>query len=117
MKRLVFLILILPLAPAGAAYITGKELMNMCYATKLDELKPNVTRYTNCLGYLQGVADTDGALAGWGDKPASFCIPTGVKSEELRQVVIKHLEKRSGEWQFTAASHVVNSFSQAWPCK
>ena len=110
MKRLVFLSLMLMAGSAPGTYITGNKLMKMCDGTKTHESRPSLSWYANCLGYLQGVADTL-------ETAAVVCIPEGVKTEELRQVVLPHMKAHPEEWKLAAASHVLNAYSEIWPCK
>ena len=120
--RFAFLTLLL-LASGGAAAETvyfkvGDDVKTSCEGTAAGEAKASTAEYLLCLGYLQGVVDTDVTFAEWSQYPRQICIPQGITSSTLRQVFLDWLNAKPPEYlKFGAASLALTAFSESWPCK
>jgi hypothetical protein len=116
-----FLALLVAVAGGAAASSTyfkvGDDLKASCEGTAAGEPDANTAEYLLCLGYLQGVVDTDATLAEWGELPRQACIPQGVTSSQLRQVFLTWQGKHPDNLKFSAASLALTAFSEAWPCQ
>ena len=118
------LLTLLLLAGGGAAAATvyfevGDDVKTSCEGTAAGEAKASTAEYLLCLGYLQGVVDTDVTFAEWSDQhPRKVGIPQGITSSILRQVFLAWLDAKPPEYlSFGAASLVLEAFSETWPCK
>lgn len=61
------------------------------------------------IGYVLGVVDSfDGRM---------FCIPEGIKSGELKSLIVDALRKFPDMGKQTAADAVITGFSAAYPCQ
>ena len=111
-------LLVLPLLTTGNAtaatvyFKVGDDVKTSCEGTAAGEANSSTAEYLLCLGYLQGVVDTDVTFAEWSQYPRQICIPQGITSSTLRQVFLDWLnakppEDRSGG----AASLVLTAFS------
>lgn len=117
-----FALLMLVSATASSAVSTayfkiGDDLKASCDGTAAGEPNASTAEYLLCLGYLQGVVDTDATLAEWGETPRQACIPRGVTSSRLRQVFLQWLNEHPDQLRFSAASLALAAFSESWPCK
>lgn len=116
------LLLLLPAtgsATAATVYFkVGDDVKTSCEGTAAGEAKASTAEYLLCLGYLQGVVDTDVTFAEWSQYPRQICIPQGITSSTLRQVFLDWLNAKPPEYlSFGAASLVLTAFSESWPCK
>lgn len=95
-------------ATAVEGYLSSKE--NMFDGNTLYELRPYPHFFE---GYVSGVADT-GALTG----PAlrRYCIPGGVKVQQMADVTYRYLVANPADRHLGAAHLVRQSFREAWPC-
>lgn len=118
---MVVLVLMLSLSGTAAAATTyfkiGADLKDSCDATAAGEPNASTAEYLLCLGYLQGVADTDATLAEWSDSPRQACVPQGITSSQLRRVFLDWIGERPDHLHFSAASLALTAFSESWPCK
>ena len=117
---LAFLLLATGSATAATVYFkVGDDVKTSCEGTAAGEANASTAEYLLCLGYLQGVVDTDVTFAEWSDRhPRKVCIPQGITSSTLRQVFLAWLDTRPPEYLgFGAASLVLTAFSESWPCK
>jgi hypothetical protein len=64
-------------------YLSGEGLYELCSSSI-------PAQRGECLGYLEGIVD-----AGDNELPGSICVPPGVKSDELRDVVVTYLRDRA----------------------
>lgn len=103
-------------APPTAYFKVGEDLKAACHGTAAGEESSNTAEYLLCLGYLQAVVDTDATIAEWGIAARYACVPEGVTSSELRNVLLEWLAKRPDHLRFSAASLALTSFSEKWPC-
>lgn len=117
------MVLVLMLSLLGRAAATtnyfkiGADLKASCDGTAAGEQNASTAEYLLCLGYLQGVADTDATLAEWSDSARQACIPQGITSSQLRRVFLDWIGARPDHLRFSAASLVLTAFSESWPCK
>lgn len=82
--------------------ISGNFLNSTC--------KANGANREICRAYVVGVAD---ALVAHGQ----VCRPAGVTQEQLRAVVVAHLDARPADWHNHAFFFVRDALSKAFPCK
>jgi len=104
-------------AAASTYFKVGNDLKASCEGTAAGEPNASTAEYLLCLGYLQGVVDTDATLTEWRDASRHACIVQGVTSSQLRRVFLDWLSKHPDHLQFSAASLALAAFSEAWPCK
>ena len=118
---LAFLIVLLSAAGSTAAstvyFKIGDDLKASCDGTAAGEENASTAEYLLCLGYLQGVVDTDVTFAEWSEYPRQACIPQGVTSSQLRQTFLVWLNARPDHLHFGAASLALTAFAETWPCK
>lgn len=116
------LLVLLSLATSSASaepvyFKVGDDVKTSCEGTAAGEAKSSTAEYLLCLGYLQGVVDTDVTYAEWSQYPRQICIPKGVTSSGLRQVFLEWLNAKPPEYlSFGAASLVLTAYSETWPC-
>jgi hypothetical protein len=106
-------------APAEANFYTGNELLKACQSSATTG---------RCYGYLQTVHDaglaTAAALNGQ-NKAVGFawmsgfrwCIPEGVDSTQVHDVVVKYLRDNPKDRQLAAVTQVAAAYEKGWPCK
>jgi hypothetical protein len=105
-------------AQAASTYFkVGSDLRASCEGTAAGEPNASTAEYLLCLGYLQGVVDTDATLAEWGEMPRQACMVQGVTSSQLRQAFLQWLDKHPDHLKYSAASLALTAFAETWPCK
>lgn len=94
-------------APQNAAaqnhYMTARELLQLCHSSFN-------TDYGYCAGYVTGVADT---LLGGG----TACHKISVKSQQLRDIAVRHMEKYPDSLDRPARNTVTEALAAAFPCR
>lgn len=109
MRKLVaVLALFLCLTRAQAGYQSGNDLLTDCNGAGSK---------IACYGYLMAAVDTYITWNTWGDIRDQMCIPDGVTPEQLRLIVVKHMEGIPERLHNTASSFVLNALMQAFPCE
>lgn len=93
-------------AGSGTTFMgTGNDVLTLCTAPQ---------GLTGCIAYISGVAD---AMAGdnavW-DRKA--CIPSGVTTGQLRDIVVTGLRFRAAIRHLQAGITVATLFADAFPC-
>ncbi len=107
-KRIFPLVLALlwPWAGHPVSFISVGELLDQC------DLESD-----GCYAYLNGIADGVDIVEIWRNVSLGFCIPEGVGSIQLRTVFLNFAGRYPELRHENAASMVLNSFREAWPCK
>ncbi|TNE31655.1 MAG: hypothetical protein EP349_03735 [Alphaproteobacteria bacterium] len=90
-------------AKAQGYYLTAQELLQMCSSSFN-------TDYGYCAGYVTGVADE---LLG----SASACHKVSVKSQQLRDITVRYIEKHPESLDQPARSVTATALAAAFPCR
>jgi hypothetical protein len=98
--------------PMGS-FETGNDLIGVCS-------DGHVGNEGYCRGYAMGVADALMAVKamkenGWPIPTA--CIPTHVKTEQVRDVVVQYLNDHPAIRHQAAGGHALMALQAAFPCK
>lgn len=91
-------------AVAAQTWETGNSLLRECQ---------NRTLEPACVGYLDGVTDTDAALG----RPVSVCLPQAVERGQVRDVVVKWLLDHPEQRHQYAPDLVIKALSSVFPCR
>jgi hypothetical protein len=67
--------------------------------------------HIRCIYYLAGVQDVWSKL-----DSKKYCMPDGVKLEQLKEVFIKYAKENPEKLNFAASSVTINAFKKAFPC-
>jgi hypothetical protein len=94
------------IASAGT-YQTGNDLLNNCVG--------NATENVACLGYIQGVADMWSVFRAANNH--GECIPDGVVTRQLHDVVVRYLQDHPEHRHENGAGMVIEAFAKTWGCK
>ena len=93
----------------AAVFENGNELYRHCNNEQAESAEQKDTSVGLCLGYILGAYDA-------GRKNYAICIPSGVTTGELKDVVtdwlLNHPEKRD----LPAAGLVLNALLEKFPC-
>ncbi|NML08012.1 Rap1a/Tai family immunity protein [Sphingomonas sp. G-3-2-10] len=87
------------------AFVTAKELSDICQTDR-----------PWCAGYISGVADGATSYAAHVKVPLPYCVPLGVPSEQITDIVIAYLSSHPAERHKDAAAQVLNALFEAFPC-
>jgi hypothetical protein len=97
----------IPFSTAKASYITGNILYDWCTSD-------TDTKYGWCQGYILGSVDTQNVIRSIDNK--KDCIPDGVSSGQLKDIVVKYLQSRPEERHWDASALVWNAINSAFTC-
>lgn len=100
---LVALFLLPQKADAQGYYMTARELLQFCNSKFNSD-------YGYCAGYVTGIADE---LLGGG----KACHKVTVKSQQLRDITLRHIEKHPENLDRPARNIVQNALTAAFPCR
>lgn len=81
-------------------YLSGNDLYDSCSQKSV-----------HSTGYVEGVVDADLG------RPWGYCVPVGVRADQLRDVVCRYLEAHPEARQQMAPNLIRSAFAEAWPCK
>jgi hypothetical protein len=117
MLKYVLTILIALTSPPASA-MTGNELLEQCAAPD------GSVEHKQCGSYIVGVMSganmmmigTKQLHEGSSAYPVLFCVTPSVPTAELIDVVVKYLRAHPGDRKYDAASEVLLSFREAFPC-
>ena len=70
-----------------------------------------------CDGYIQGVISGTQLTNFLKRQPFSLCFPSGVRDQQLRDLVIRDLDRHPISRWLNAALLVINSLETAFPCE
>ena len=109
---------LISLATLGMAqantFQNGNDLLAKCRETESLPVDQYFQRGF-CLGYIEGIADYLELVretSGLGS-----CIPRGVTTEQVRDVVINALTAQAADRNMDAALLAMNAISKAWNCR
>ncbi len=91
--------------------MTGDALAVMCSSEVERDL-------FSCQSYIAGIIDYHVLIKGLGTAPSvDFCIPEGVKMDDLRQIVVEYFEGNSQHSSFVASPAVALALFDVFPCQ
>lgn len=104
--------------PASAAGLTGTQLLADCSST------PTSAGRTRCVSYIAGVIDGIDTLVtssrllhpGSNAYPKMYCLPVGIKAENLVAPLVSYLRQHADDLHFGASSEVMLGLMQIYPC-
>ncbi len=114
-KACILLLLISPITvfAGDTVFINGNLLLSNC--------ENNEEGYLFCTGYISAVTDSETALRlGWhiNSNLQTFCLPENkITVGQLVKVFKKYANNNPQDLHLPAAFLVIQSFTQAWPCK
>ena len=91
-------------------FMSGNKLLSLCSSDEAFNIMA-------CYGFIMGVDDSEAVVSEWNDLAPRSCLPKNVQMEQLKLVVIKHLQSNPEYLHLGAASLVLNSISRAFPCE
>ena len=94
---------------------TGNELFDECREVLKQENKTDVVT-GNCIGFIEGAADTHETLVDSLYIKPIFCLQQNVQSEQLVRIVLKSLAEHPELLNAPASHLVLNSLKEAFPC-
>ena len=98
------------LRPAQAAFMTGKALLAMCNSQDADNVFA-------CENYIAGVIDYHVLVKSLGTAPSvDFCLPDGLKMQQITIIVRNYLAQRQEQHGFVAAPAVALALYNSYPC-
>ena len=130
MKFIACILFILSI-PSYALALMGSDLLKACHETirLLDNPESRHSSCSDCEGAPDKVSPkaqcygfvTGARLLGslYEDKPPEarlFCIPHGVKNEQLARVYLKYLEQHPEKIHLNASSLLIECFTISFPC-
>ena len=87
------------------AFLTGKDLQELCKGGD-----------ASCTTYVMGVLDAVNMMESLSGGGSAFCAPE-ITSDEVTDVVTKHLKRHPARWDSPAATLVVQALALAFPCE
>jgi hypothetical protein len=103
--------------PARAAHFSGAYLYHIC-ASGADGKEKIKGGHTACEAYIDGVLDYHAVLQSLGIAPSvNVCVPDGIGSGRLRQVVQAYMERNPQNDSFIAAPNVTMALYEIYPCR
>ena len=94
----------LPGAAGEQSFLSGEDLQELCKGVD-----------ASCTTYVMGVLDAVHMMESRSGGGSSFCAPE-ISSDEVTDVVTKHLKRHPARWDAPAASLVVEALAQQFPC-
>ena len=103
------------IASANATYPNSMSTLLL----KSDCELPDRPSQIRCETFLVGVVDTINALSASGELGNDYlCIPEGITEVQLRKVFVDFIAASDGvDLLASAASNVISSFGETFPCK
>jgi hypothetical protein len=86
------------------AFLSGRDLQELCKGVD-----------ASCTTYVMGVLDAVNMMESRSGGGSAFCAPE-ITSDEVTDVVTKHLKRHPARWDSPAATLVVQALAQAFPC-
>jgi hypothetical protein len=122
--RYVLALLTCVILSSSANALSGMDLLRDC--SQADEFTNSehqshagvLLSFARCLGYLEGVIDTNQLMSRLkGGPPAFFCDPpNGIQTEQAMLVVLKYLLDNPRQLHKSARINVVAALRGAFPC-
>ena len=103
-------------ARAGEAIFDGTRLLLYCEEADKDPARANPFRLGHCLGFVEGT------LRGWEagalvrNMPVNYCIPPGIKFDDMLRSVLKHMRANQAEMHGKADLLVISAVQRTYPC-
>jgi len=94
---------------------TGNELFDECREVLKQENKTDVA-IGNCIGFIEGAADTHETLVDSFYIKPIFCLQQNIQSEQLVRIVLKNLAEHPELLNAPASHLVLNSLKEGFPC-
>jgi len=91
-------------AASEEAFLSGKDLQELCKGGD-----------AACTTYVMGVLDAVNLMESRSGGSSAFCAPE-ITSDEVTDVVTKHLKRHPARWESPAATLVVEALTEAFPC-
>lgn len=121
MKRtvLVFILSLLLASPAIAGPKDGKKLMEECsyVVTTVINSSEKLFMHDKCLTFIQAVNETHNAFVKHEKLGPLYCLPYGVTYGQLGKIIYSYLDEHPEDIKQTAASLVLDTLKEAFPCK
>ena len=95
---------------AMAGYMDGNKLLDQCG-------NRSSGNYMSCIGYLMGLSDAIDMTQDAGGARKQICIPVGVTTGQLLDIVVDHLKKNPADRHREAAFQVWAAYRSAFPCR
>jgi len=99
-------VLLLSTTARAASFLIGNDLYRLCQSAERNGL---------CTGYIMGVVDYLNADREFLKKAG--CVPAGVASDRVRDVVVKYLSDNPQVRDLPAWGAVVHAVTQTWSCE
>jgi len=106
---LVGLSLVMVCGNAAGFFETGRGLLQSCDGD-------DVVQYTQCVGFLTGVADSIKTLVARKQIKKQVCIPGAVTGRELRATFSTYAKDNDYLLDIAASSVAIDAFRKRWPC-
>jgi len=92
-------------AAAGEeAFLSGDDLQELCKGVD-----------ASCTTYIMGVLDGVNMMESRAGSGSGYCAPE-ITSDDVTDVVTKHLKRHPARWESPAAMLVVEALTEAFPC-
>jgi hypothetical protein len=86
------------------AFLSGKDLHELCKGGDV-----------SCTTYVMGVLDAMNMMESRSGGGSAFCAPE-ITSDEVTDVVTKHLRRHPARWDSPAATLVIQALVEEFPC-
>lgn len=104
---------------SGNAYANGNELLRNCQSAlaleRGGQSPTDSARAIQCLGYLQGFSGLN-ALYEQVQQKTFWCLPDGVRNEQIVRVVVKYLQSHPELLHQSKAGLAALALGEAFPC-
>jgi hypothetical protein len=105
----VVVLMVQPMTPAHAGFVTGEELHAVCSDLAVDD---------RCQMYVAGVAD---ALLGLRESGAlqttDFCLMVGIDTAQVADVVERYLSSNPEQRKLPTVTLILDALRDAFPCQ
>ena len=115
MRKILFIIMLF--CQFGVHAYSGLDLLEQCSENLSGEEQNDARDVDPCRMYIQGIVDGHETYVAWAQMSATYCIPSGTDSDDLRQVFLLWIEERPDTWTYKAASLVTMSLKEIFPCE
>ena len=111
MKIKLAIVLLLLSSIGNAGFFKGTDLKERCF-------RQGYYHEGLCVGYVMGIYDAIIHMENtWNDGNRSICLPKNVKSEKLKEVVVKLLNEDTENLYNDASDIVWQALLITYPCK
>ena len=95
------------IASTAGAYQVGNNSLDHCVG--------NASGNVACLAYIQGAVDSWSSMRTVSGLPQ--CVPDGVSTHQLRDIVVSYLQSHPANRHEIAATLTIAAIAAAWNCK